>query len=148
MVQLPLADGTVVRWEDEGCVLYCVDVLCLLLLFSRCVWCFSLASFERGVSLRMREAYPTAKLLMCCGEPLCCWIRSRLGSLQRDGWLRETGSMFLFKTIGFIGCVRLPGMQCRWIGTLLIVLRKFSLHLQKQVLIKRNEAWIWWRGQV
>ncbi len=31
-----------------------------------------LASSERGVSLRMREAYPSAELLMYCGEPLCC----------------------------------------------------------------------------
>jgi len=31
-----------------------------------------LASSERGVSLTMREAYPSAELLMCGGEPWCC----------------------------------------------------------------------------
>jgi len=40
---------------------------------------------ERGFLVKMLEAYPVAELLMCGGEPLCRWIRSRLGGFELDG---------------------------------------------------------------
>jgi len=53
------------------CVILCTCAVFVTFVLQMCL-VFSLASFERGVSLRMREAYPSAELLMCCGEPLCC----------------------------------------------------------------------------
>jgi hypothetical protein len=51
-------------------------ILCTCAVFDTCVlqMCLVLflASSERGDSLRMREAYPSAELLMCGREPLCC----------------------------------------------------------------------------
>jgi hypothetical protein len=63
---------------EPGCdekmknVCYIVYMCCVCYFCLQMCLVFSLASFERGVSLRMREAYPSAELLMCCGEPLCC----------------------------------------------------------------------------
>jgi hypothetical protein len=53
------------------CVILCTCAVFVTFFFAD-VLVFFLASFDRGVSLRMREAYPSAELLMCCGEPLCC----------------------------------------------------------------------------
>jgi hypothetical protein len=43
-----------------------------------------LLGVEHGISVKMREAYPVAELLMCGGESLCWWIRSRLGGFELD----------------------------------------------------------------
>jgi hypothetical protein len=65
-------------------VCYCVHLLFLSLLLRVC-WVLFLQGVERGTSVRMHEAYAAAALVMCGGEPLCWWIRTRLGGLQRDG---------------------------------------------------------------
>jgi hypothetical protein len=53
------------------CVILCTCAVFVTSVLQMCLVLF-LASSERGVSLRMREAYPSAELLMCGGEPLCC----------------------------------------------------------------------------
>jgi hypothetical protein len=53
------------------CVILCACPVFVTFFFQICL-VFFLASFERRVSLRMREAYPSAELVMCGGEPLCC----------------------------------------------------------------------------
>ncbi len=88
--QLPSAGER--RWEDKGCVLFCALAM-FVLRFYGCGGCSFLQGFEHGISLRMCEAYPAAALLICGGEPLCWWIRSRLGGLERGGWLRYWGSV-------------------------------------------------------
>ncbi len=55
------------KMKDVCC---CVHLLCLSLLLRVC-WVLLLQGVERGTSVRMREAYPAAALLMCGGEPLC-----------------------------------------------------------------------------
>jgi hypothetical protein len=53
------------------CVILCTCAVSVTSVYQMCLLLF-LASSERGVSLRMREAYPSAELPMCGGEPLCC----------------------------------------------------------------------------
>jgi hypothetical protein len=53
------------------CVILCTCDAVVTSVLQMCLMLF-LASSEPGVSLRMREAYPSAELLMCGGEPLCC----------------------------------------------------------------------------
>jgi len=88
--QLPSA-GTagIRRWSL--CVILFICYVCPLHL--RAWWVLFLQGVEHGISLRMCEAYPAAALLMCGGAPLCWWIRSRLGGLERGGWLRYWGSI-------------------------------------------------------
>jgi len=53
------------------CVILCTCAAVVTSVLQMC-WMLFLASTERVVSLRMREVYPSAELLMCGGEPLCC----------------------------------------------------------------------------
>jgi hypothetical protein len=48
-------------------------------------WVLGFQGGERGILVKMREAYPVAELLMCGGELLCWWIRSRIGGFELDG---------------------------------------------------------------
>jgi hypothetical protein len=52
-------------------VCYIVSMCCVCYFAFQICLVFFLASFERSVSLKTREAYPSAELLMCGGEPLC-----------------------------------------------------------------------------
>jgi hypothetical protein len=66
------------RLMEPGCdekmkdVCYIVHMCCVCYFCSAHVFGVFLASVECGVSLSLREAYPSAELLTCGGEPLCC----------------------------------------------------------------------------
>jgi hypothetical protein len=51
-------------------VLLCACAM-FVICFNRCCWVLYLQGVERGISVKMLEAYPAAELPMCGGEPLC-----------------------------------------------------------------------------
>ncbi len=105
-------------WEDEGCVLFYAFAMFVLCFYGCGGWCFwrvHLQGVEHGILLRMCEAYPAVALLMCGGEPLCWWIKSWLGGLERGGWLRYWGSIqmiCLSANIIYVHALKQP-MYCR-----------------------------------